>query len=289
MRTSPRSPTLKRSPYRPAVEALEERQLLTIFTVFTSADNGDNVNPIPGSLRAAIKAANAQVDQDEIDFNIPWNQSKSIGLMSDLPDIFHPVIINGYTQPGAKYNLSITGENAVVPIGLYGGVGGSTATFGLRITGPNCLVAGLGIGGFKGHGIILWPGADHTTLIGNFIGGNGFDGIRVDSSYNTIGGGSTSDRNLIYSNKGNGVSMSGDHNLVQNNWIGRDYLGNPSGNSKAGVYIYAASFNQVGGGPGSLRGNEIAYNAQDGVLIYDSTAKFNSLASNHIYQNGYNG
>jgi phosphoglycolate phosphatase-like HAD superfamily hydrolase len=60
---------MKRSPYRPAVEALEERQLLSTFTVFTAADNGDNVNPTPGSLRAAIKAANASLGQDYIEFN----------------------------------------------------------------------------------------------------------------------------------------------------------------------------------------------------------------------------
>ena len=41
------------------LEMLEVRELLTGFTVTTVADNGNNANPTPGSLRAAIVAADS--------------------------------------------------------------------------------------------------------------------------------------------------------------------------------------------------------------------------------------
>jgi hypothetical protein len=287
----PSRPARRSCLFRPSVEALEDRQVLSTFTVTNTNDTG------AGSLRDAILAANATLGKDYIEFNIPGNFT-TISVLSTLPDITDPVVINGYTQPGSKYNLSNTGENAIIPIQLFGGSGGSTATSGLRIFAPNCLVAGLRIDGFKGYGMILWPGADHTDLIGNFIGvgqGNGFDGILVYSSHNTIGGGAASDRNLISGNKGNGIFLGAspnnkpDSNLIQNNWIGRDAAGNALGNGQAGVLIQNGSFNQVGGGPGGLQGNDIAYNKQDGVVIDGNSSAFNSLASNHIHANGYNG
>src|SRR5262245_27918512 len=244
---------MKRSPFRPGVEALEDRQVLSTFTVTNTNDSGF------GSFRQAIIDANTSLGQDYIEFNIPGNFT-TISVMSTLPDITDPVIINGYSQPGAQYNLSNTEEKAIIPIELFGGSGGSTATSGLRIAASNCLVAGLRIDGFKSYGMILWPGADHTDVWGNFIGvdqGNGFDGILVYSNHNTIGGPSSDHRNLISGNHGNGIFLGAspnnnpDSNLIQNNWIGRDAAGNALGNYLAGVLVQNGSFNQVGGGQGN--------------------------------------
>jgi streptogramin lyase len=52
---------------------MESRTLLALFTVTTSADNGDNSNPVPGSLRQAILASNALgpgAGANQIEFNI---------------------------------------------------------------------------------------------------------------------------------------------------------------------------------------------------------------------------
>lgn len=39
-------------------DRLEERTLLSTFTVINADDNGDDLNPLAGSLRAAIRDAN---------------------------------------------------------------------------------------------------------------------------------------------------------------------------------------------------------------------------------------
>src|SRR5215475_13113998 len=55
------------------IEPLEQRRLLTVFTVTTNNDNG-GVNPAPGggtgTLRQAIIDVNAGSGGDEIDFNL---------------------------------------------------------------------------------------------------------------------------------------------------------------------------------------------------------------------------
>ncbi len=50
---------------------MEDRTLLASFLVTTAADNGDNTNPVPGSLRQAILSSNAVTGPNTIDFNIP--------------------------------------------------------------------------------------------------------------------------------------------------------------------------------------------------------------------------
>src|SRR4051794_9726066 len=71
---SPRTPDRRRSRRRArllaAVERMEERALLSTLTVTNTLDNGDDVNPVPGSLRAAIVAANADPAGDTINFDM---------------------------------------------------------------------------------------------------------------------------------------------------------------------------------------------------------------------------
>ena len=54
----------------PRLEALEDRSLMSVIPVLTTEDNGDNAAPTPGSLRAAIVAANTTRERDEIVFAI---------------------------------------------------------------------------------------------------------------------------------------------------------------------------------------------------------------------------
>src|SRR3712207_1886955 len=65
------------------------------FTVTNTNDAG------PGSLRQAIIDANALGGLDSIGFNIPGGGVKTINVQSLLPAITSPVVIDGYTQPGA--------------------------------------------------------------------------------------------------------------------------------------------------------------------------------------------
>ncbi len=72
-------------------------------TIVTNAnDNG------VGSLRYALEYANSNVDvKDTITFNIPGTGPFTIQVLSSLPSITDPVVIDGYTQPGASASKSI--------------------------------------------------------------------------------------------------------------------------------------------------------------------------------------
>src|SRR5260370_20814656 len=98
------------------------------FTVTTTSDNGDNVNPTAGSLRKAIIDANNAVGLDTITFNIAGAGEQTIAPIVALPTITSPVIIDGCSQGGAghtgpprihliparagPHRLTITSENS---------------------------------------------------------------------------------------------------------------------------------------------------------------------------------
>src|SRR4030042_3296529 len=83
-----------------------------MFIVTSSDDVDDGTCSLPPghcSLREAINAANAFPDPDIINFNIPAGCDPGTGVCtitpgSQLPDITDPVIIDGYTPPGAVPN-----------------------------------------------------------------------------------------------------------------------------------------------------------------------------------------
>ena len=59
----------------------------------------------PGSLRNAIDYVNTNdnpLEIDRIEFNIPGDETHTIQPLSPLPELIEPVIIDGYSQPGAS-------------------------------------------------------------------------------------------------------------------------------------------------------------------------------------------
>src|SRR5262245_42841440 len=56
---------------RPRLELLEDRVAPAVFQVNTTADNGDDVHPVAGSLREAILRANASAGFDMVQFALP--------------------------------------------------------------------------------------------------------------------------------------------------------------------------------------------------------------------------
>lgn len=96
----------RRTSYRPVIDPLEARNLLTTFTVINDADSG------PGSLRQAIIDANASPGQDTVKFDLA---ADTISLTSGQIVISDDLKIKG---PGAA-NLTINGVGdrvfAVVP------------------------------------------------------------------------------------------------------------------------------------------------------------------------------
>jgi CSLREA domain-containing protein len=227
---------------------LVRRHLPTTFVVNSTGDAAD-ANPGDGicqtrtrgqcTLRAAIQQANASPawGRHTITFNIPSPGPHTIApAFVALPRITQPVVIDGYTQPGASPNTNPPGtaSNAVLKIELSGAGAGPFAT-GLSISAGSSVVRGLAINRFAGRsGLHLDTGGDNliegnfigtslagTTALGNGVGVDVFSG----SNNNLIGGTEAGARNVISGNTSHGVLLAGTGSRVQGNAIGTDATG----------------------------------------------------------------
>ena len=262
--------------YRPSLDTVEPRVLLSTFTVTNVADFGS------GSLRQAIMDSNASGGPSTIAFDIAGTGPQVISPQSALPRITSPLTIDGYTQPGASPNTSTTGDNAV-PLIVIDGAGISNISVGLQINADNSTARGLVIQNFNGVGAVLMGAND--TLAGDFIGTDprGFTaqpnalGIGILGAGDVIGGTAPASRNLISGNSaGLGIanlSLTGlmsvsaiAGSVVQNNLIGTDATGSADlGNTIAGVAILGSG-NIIGGtAPGQA--NTIAFNGKAGSVL----------------------
>lgn len=119
-----------------AVGIVERPAYAATITVNSTADTEANDGVC--TLREAIKAANTDTASgasggeclagsgtDTIEFNISGVGPHTISPTSALPDITAPVIIDGYSQPGANANTLAVGNNAVLKIELSGAGGGT--------------------------------------------------------------------------------------------------------------------------------------------------------------------
>ena len=150
-------------------------------------------------------------------------------------------------------------------------------TIGGSTTASRNVIVGNGV-----DGVALRGDADTNMVLGNFIGlgrngstplGNGDDGIFIDSgsSGNTIGGTTAAARNVISSNDGDGVDITGDKtdsNTVLGNFIGLASDGSTDrGNTDNGVEISdQAASNTIGGTTAGAR-NVISSNLFNGIFI----------------------
>jgi len=142
-------------------------------------------NSGPGSLYEAITAANNTLGADQIIFNVPGAGVHKIDVSQNpLPTIIESLIIDGYSQPGAKVNSLSTGDNAVILIQIDGGAGGLAPARNGFLFNPNggnapsnYTVRGLCLTGFFGttngssSGTAITAGVvDSLVVTGNFIG-----------------------------------------------------------------------------------------------------------------------
>ena len=247
----------------------------------STADSG------PGTLRQALLDANAAEGNNTIKFAFRGVPPYVIHLLSPLPQISDPVVIDGWSQIQFQGQpvIEIDGTNVVPPTptaertGLSIVVGGTTVR-GLVLNG---FTTGIRAGGAGGH-----------VIQGNFIGldpanpsagGNSGDGLVVVSPNNLIGGAIAEARNVISRNGGNGLVLESPlatGNLVVSNWIGTAADGvTPAGNAQAGIAIRdGASGNSIG------PGNIIAYNGGSGVLVESTAGAGNAIRGNIITGNG---
>ena len=265
------------------------------FVVTDEIDSGDG-NCTAGSctLREAITAANNNPGVDIISFNVSGNGVRTFMPETSLPAITSPVIIDGYTQPGAA---PATAEDpATILIELDGSFLGGSAS-GLEIKGGRSVVRGLAINSFQANGILV-SGEDVASGGGNIIEGcyigldaggtmprpnHGF-GIWLRSSANTVGGTVPASRNVISSNLGEGVSITDSltlNNRVLGNYIGTDATGTVErGNGSYGVSIAAPSHDVGGTVAGS--GNVISGNDEGGIRVAGSSANSPDIQGNFI-------
>jgi CSLREA domain-containing protein len=233
------------------------------------------------TLRAAIQEANATAGKDTINFHIGTTTGvKTISPASHLPTITEPVVINGYSQPGASLNTLGTGDDAILEIQLNGTNAGSSAN-GLTIQADNCVVKGVVINRFGGDGIKI-TGSNNAVkgdLIGTSPAGdvarpNQFGVDIVGGSINIVGGTAPSARNVISGNSVVGLELVGPGvtgTLVRGNYIGARKAGDAAlPNGFGGVTISDAGDTAVGG-TATGAGNIISGNDRHGLKILNTT------------------
>jgi hypothetical protein len=255
--------------------AFEEQEAACVTVVTNTNDSG------PGTLRAAIECANMMPGLDTITFLIPGAGVQVIRVFSALPAITDPVIIDGYSQPGAHPNTNgiSLADNAVLLIVVDGSSIG-TDPDGLTIVSGHSTIQGLVIGGFDGNGIVLTANGGNI-ITGNFIGTNAaatavmantMNGVEIENTANnTIGGTTPAARNIISGNGRDGVLITGVNatgNQVQGNFIGTDITGTMALANDTGVELVSgASHNNVGGDAGTASRNIISGNGGNGIFI----------------------
>jgi len=298
------------------------------YTVTNTDDSGD------GSLRWAIDQANSTLDADTINFNIPTHLcDDETGVCTIRPTEFLPLLtddsttIDGYSQEGAAPATDDT--PAVIKIEIDGSLQEDFS--GLYISSAENLIQGLAIFNFVENGIVLFgDGANNNHIEGNYIGldasvngaGNGNAGVYIQSGAheNTIGGDTSSQRNIISGNDQSGVEISGvdtDENTIKGNYIGTTPDGMSAlGNGNQGVLINSGamsniiidnliSANQYGiviqgeitsTSKNNIAGNGIGIaddfsplgNTQDGILI-SFLGQENDIIANYVAYNGDDG
>ncbi|MAE63926.1 MAG: hypothetical protein CMJ18_06600, partial [Phycisphaeraceae bacterium] len=177
--------------------------------------------------------------------------------------------------------------------------GASTGAPG-NIIGGSVAGAGNVISGNVGKGVVIFGTAsDLNEIRGNIIGlstdganpmGNTDDGVSVSGGADNIviGGTTSAQRNVISSNVGHGILISGTTTTavtVSGNYIGTDATGTSDrGNGKQGVQISDSPGNTIGG-TASGAGNVISGNAWSGVSIQLDGADSNLVQGNLIGTN----
>ncbi|MBK7887194.1 MAG: hypothetical protein IPJ86_07795 [Bacteroidetes bacterium] len=286
------------------------------FTINTTTENtttandanygdGSALSRIAGNtsvtLRSIIQESNARpwYYRDSIytvNFNIPGAGAQTIQLSAALPEIKYPLLINGYSQPGAAANSNNFGEtdNAAMLININ-----CNNKSGFLVNGQNTTLQGMAIYNASDAAVNIYDGGNNyvkgcyigitssgirnttypeANIEGIIIGGSGTDA----SPDNIIGGTNNADRNIITG----GVHIYGNgslRNKIYGSYIGTDITGDTAiDRNTAGIMIYdSASYNQVGGSQPSM-GNLISGNDDYGVVIYGSGTGYNTVEKNYI-------
>ena len=275
--------------------------LLPSAVVTNTNDSG------PGSLRAAVYYAfDRSTDMPPVPttvaFQIPTSDPGFAGNVFTIKPTYLMVApgtgttIDGSTQTAFTGDTNKKGPEVV----LNGSQIAVQSLFapGLLLLNANCTIKSLVINGFNQQGIFI----DGTAAVGNIVSScyigtnstgtaavaNSFPGVEIadGANGNTIGGTTTSTRNVISGNAHIGVSMheSGTNsNLVSGNYIGLNATGTAAlPNTYQGVAVFLGAQNNVIGGTSTAARNVIAGNNLDGIAFLNSGTTGNLVEGNYI-------
>jgi hypothetical protein len=272
--------------------------LLTVAGLALAAAARADVIPVTntsdsgvGSFRQAIIDSNVLPGTDTITFFIPGGGVHVIVPLSPLPAITDPVIIDGYTQPGARPNTLAVGDDAVILIVIDGTAAGSQ-NFMLEVQAANTTIRGLSIVYTQDGDGIAFDGGGGGLVVGNFIGvqpdgvtaaGNGCAGVRVGSPSTRVGGPAPADRNVISSTSGCGTNLvfSSTNGIAKGNYIGTNAAGTAALGGPVGIDLTGRG--HAVGGPATADGNVVSGNG-DGILVHSGSTN-DSILSNRIGTN----
>jgi parallel beta-helix repeat protein len=230
------------------------------FVVTSNIDDGSAHDTSPGNgvcmdmlargctLRAAIEEANAYAGADTITFanSMYILLDTSVGGLPAITEQLRLDASSTWNTANNRPGVTLNGGNRGLP--------------GLELFASNCEVYGLFIINFK-------------------------DAISIYYPYNTIGGSLQGQRNVISSNSGYGVFISGvtaHHNVIRGNWIGLSITGDSTQPNDAGLVIVGGAYENTIGGDIFGQGNYISGNTTDGVVISGANSDGNLLGYNYI-------
>jgi hypothetical protein len=273
----------------PEMLSMEERQLLSVFTVTnTSGDPG-----VAGSLPWAVSQANYKSPGlDYINFNIPGKGPFIIDINQTLY-LNEQVVVNGLSQPGYNGSPLITVRgNSTVP-----------SIFLLQLASSGSTIQGLAMSEYFGNAVTIFPGSNSNWIQNNWMGFyyDASNQVHLNSAHfdNTAGVGVQSNYNSIRMNTISGtyngvIMLSGDAagnwggavytgNAIQYNRIGTDPTGSTAagfGNAHSGIFFGAgAQGNYIG------PGNVISGNSIIGVEFLHTKTVGNVVFGNFIGTN----
>ena len=204
----------------------------------------------------------------------------------------------GWNVDSCYIGTDTTGKIAEANGGAGVEISGTGNTIGAATSSPGTGPGNV-ISGNTGSGILI-DDSSGNLVAGNLIGtdatgsvalGNAGEGVQVlGSSGNTIGAGITSTRNIISSNTGDGIELSGagtSGNVIAGNYIGTASSGTSALPNYAGVKIVSgASGNLIGsngdGTNDTLERNILSGNLFAGIWITDAGTSNNTVAGNFI-------
>jgi hypothetical protein len=256
------------------------------LVVTNSNDSG------PGSLRAAIAAANANPDANTIVFAIPDPPAPILAASTFA--ITAPVTIDGYTQPSATPNTAGTGTNAVLQIVIDGSSTPSGSMF--SITASDVVLRGLVMSDAKEMSV-LYSSGSNGRIEGNFIGtdvtgtvqdGGGNHGIftGAETTGIQIGGGQPAQRNIVSGHTAHGMRLTGDDAIVQGNLVGTDATGTqPIPNGFRGISVEGTGVVIGSDVINSPAQNVVRFNVQSGLTVSSVTSGV-TILGNAVDSNG---